>query len=71
MAHKVRTTMQPWQVREVDDATFTDLKRQGLLATGEQVAAAKKAAAADTEGDGGKPAAAPAKSGDTSGKAGA
>ena len=31
MTHLVRTTKCPWQEIEVDDAEYTDLKRQGLL----------------------------------------
>ncbi|MDQ3760974.1 MAG: hypothetical protein M3460_04545 [Actinomycetota bacterium] len=31
MTHKVRTTMQPDVELEVDDAEYTDLKRQGVL----------------------------------------
>jgi hypothetical protein len=31
MTHKIRTTMRPWETKEVSDQDYTDLKRQGLL----------------------------------------
>jgi hypothetical protein len=31
VTHTVRITKRPWEEVEVDDADYTDLKRQGLL----------------------------------------
>lgn len=35
MGHKIRTTITPGEVLEVDDATLTDLSRQGLVHSSE------------------------------------
>lgn len=41
MAHKLRVTIEPGVVREVDDAELVDLARQGLVHSYEHTDAAK------------------------------
>lgn len=41
MAHKLRVTIEPGVVREVDDAELVDLARQGLIHSYEHTEAAK------------------------------
>lgn len=56
MGHKIRTTILPGTVLDVDDAEFTDLERAGIILDDKQsakldAAEAKAAAADQTKGE--------------------